>query len=87
MCTLLPVVGSASNGLFALGYGARQVGIAGGGVAFPQDALIAAINPAGVVFVGEQMEIDIQYFSPSREYTVSGTPGGVSTIPWCSRRK
>lgn len=81
MCTLLPVVGSASNGLFALGYGARQVGIAGGGVAFPQDALIAAINPAGVVFVSEQMEIDIQYFSPSREYTVSGTPGKFAPFP------
>ncbi|MBL4744260.1 MAG: hypothetical protein JKX87_06455 [Cycloclasticus sp.] len=69
---LITPIASASNGLFALGYGARQVGIAGSGVAFPQDPLIAAINPAGVVFASERSEINLQYFSPSREYTVEG---------------
>ena len=62
----------ATNGLFSLGYGARQTAIAGSGVAFPQDALIATINPAGVVFLDEQSEINAQYFSPNREYTVAG---------------
>ena len=68
---------SATNGLFGLGYGARQVGIAGSGVAFPQDPLIAAINPAGVVFLDKQTEINLQYFSPSREYTTSGAGPGL----------
>ena len=67
----------ATNGLFGLGYGARQNGIAGSGVAFPQDPLIAAINPAGVVFLDKQTEINLQYFSPSREYTVEGVGAGL----------
>jgi len=73
---LIAPYAAATNGLFGLGYGARQTGIAGSGVAFPQDPLIAAINPAGVVFLGKQTEINLQYFSPSREYTVSGTGPG-----------
>jgi len=71
----------ASNGLFALGYGAKQVGIAGSGAAFPQDALIASINPAGVVFVGEQNNFNLQYFSPSREYSVEGPMGAGAPFP------
>lgn len=76
----LPSLAQATNGLFQPGYGARQIGIAGSGVAFPQDALISAINPAGVVFVGKKRDIGLTLFSPRREYTVSGTspppPGG-----------
>jgi long-chain fatty acid transport protein len=79
-CTIIPNA-MASNGLFALGYGAKQVGIAGSGVAFPQDALIASINPAGVVFVGEQNNINLQYFSPSRGYTVDGPMGASGPFP------
>lgn len=79
-CTIFPNA-VASNGLFALGYGAKQVGIAGSGVAFPQDALIASINPAGVVFVGEQNNINLQYFSPSRGYSVDGPMGANAPFP------
>lgn len=75
--TLMTPIASATNGLYGLGYGAKQVGIAGSGVAFAQDPLIAAINPAGVVDVGDQSVVNLQYFSPSREYTVEG-PGGMS---------
>jgi long-chain fatty acid transport protein len=69
---LSPAVSNATNGLFQPGYGARQLGIAGSGIAFPQDAMISAINPAGVVFAGKHRDIGITLFSPSREYTVSG---------------
>jgi len=78
---MITAAAMASNGLFALGYGAKQVGIAGSGVAFPQDALIASINPAGVVFVGEQNNINLQYFSPSRSYTVDGPMGAGAPFP------
>ncbi|MEO1889494.1 MAG: hypothetical protein ABGX33_06225 [Cycloclasticus sp.] len=66
LTALIAPLASASNGLYALGYGARQTAIAGSGVAFPQDPLIAAINPAGVVFASDRTEINLQYFSPSR---------------------
>ena len=68
----LPSLAQATNGLFQPGYGARQIGIAGSGVAFPQDALISAINPAGVVFVGKKRDVGLTLFSPRRKYTVSG---------------
>ncbi|MFT5135664.1 MAG: long-chain fatty acid transport protein [Arenicella sp.] len=70
---IAPNIANATNGLYGHGYGARQSGIAGSGVAFPQDGLIAAINPAGVVHLEKSREIDLQYFSPRREYTVTGS--------------
>lgn len=69
---------SATNGLYSIGYGAKQTGIAGSGVAFAQDPLIAALNPAGVVEVGDQSVVNLQYFSPSREYSVDGSSGGAA---------
>ncbi len=56
--TAAPVLVQATNGLFQIGYGSRQAGIAGSGVAFPQDPLIAAINPAGVVYRGRLCVIE-----------------------------
>jgi len=79
-CAIIPNA-VASNGLFALGYGAKQAGIAGSGVAFPQDALIASLNPAGVVFVGEQNNISMQFFSPHRSYDVDGVMGAGAPFP------
>jgi long-chain fatty acid transport protein len=48
----------ATNGYLAHGYGIKSRGMAGAGVALPQEALIAAINPAGIVFVGDRLEIN-----------------------------
>ncbi len=72
----------ATNGELAHGYGSRQSGIAGSGIAFPQDPLIAAINPAGVVYLEKSREIDLQYFSPMREYTVSSSQFSGSFPPF-----
>ena len=79
----LPTMTQATNGYFSHAYGSRQSGIAGSGVAFPQDPLIAAINPAGVVHVGRKNEIDLQWFSPRREYTVipSANSGAFPPFP------
>lgn len=62
----------ATNGYFSHGYGTKNKGLAGGGVALSQDAMAAATNPAGMVWVGNRMDIGAAIFSPSREYTVSG---------------
>ena len=76
----MPATAMATNGYFAHGYGTKNKGLAGGGVALPQDAMIAATNPAGMVFVGERMDLGAGIFSPSpRSYTVNGaavTPAG-----------
>lgn len=65
----------ATNGYFAHGYSTKEKGLAGAGVAYSQDALAAATNPAGMAFVGERMDIGLALFSPSdRSYTATGAP-------------
>ena len=39
--------GHATDGCFDFGYGVKAKGIGGAGVAFPQDSLAPATNPAG----------------------------------------
>ena len=71
----MPFSAFATNGYFAHGYGTKNDGLAGGGIALPQDAMIAATNPAGMVFVGERMDVGLALFHPSpRSYTVTGDP-------------
>lgn len=73
----IPMTAMATNGYFAHGYGTKSKGMAGGGVALSQDAMAGATNPAGMVEVGNRMDLGVALFSPSsRGYTVSGTPSG-----------
>ncbi|MES0326704.1 MAG: outer membrane protein transport protein [Gammaproteobacteria bacterium] len=72
-------VAQATNGYFAHGYSTKEKGLAGAGVAYSQDALAAATNPAGMAFVGERMDVGLALFSPSdRGFTVTGAPTGAS---------
>ena len=67
-----PMTAFATNGYFAHGYGAKSKALGGGGSALPQDAMIAADNPAGMVKVGKRMDLGLTLFSPSdRGYTAS----------------
>lgn len=69
---------NATNGYFAHGYGTKNKGLVGGGSALPQDAMITATNPAGLVFVGARMDLGVAVFSPSpRSY--SATADGFNT--------
>lgn len=57
----------ATVGYFALGYGSKSAGMAGATVAAPQDAMIGAINPAGMALVEERFDLSLRAFSPSRD--------------------
>lgn len=71
-----PMTAMATNGYFAHGYGTKNKALAGGGVALPQDAMIAATNPAGMVFVGNRLDVGAAIFSPNpRSYTTTGSAG------------
>jgi long-chain fatty acid transport protein len=71
-----PMAAMATNGYFAHGYGTKNKGLAGGGAALAQDSMIAATNPAGMVLVGNRMDIGAAIFSPNpRSYTATGTAG------------
>lgn len=72
----------ATTGYFSHGYSLKEKGMAGTGVAFAQDALAAATNPAGMVMVGNRMDLGVALFSPLREYSTTGAPsGGPGTFP------
>ncbi|NOZ54730.1 MAG: hypothetical protein GXP08_16605 [Gammaproteobacteria bacterium] len=65
----------ATNGYFGHGYGTKNKALAGAGVALPQDAMAAATNPAGMVFVGDRMDIGAALFSPRRKYSTDNNVG------------
>jgi len=73
--TLVPAA-QATNGYFTHGYGTTSKGLAGAGVAFVQDTLVAGTNPAGLAFLGKRYDIGVSVFSPTRSYTVEGNPSG-----------
>ncbi|MEK7795924.1 MAG: long-chain fatty acid transporter, partial [Pseudomonadota bacterium] len=62
----------ATNGYFAHGYGIKAQGMAGAGVALPQDALAAATNPAGMVLIGNRIDVGLSMFVPDRATNITG---------------
>ncbi len=58
----------ATNGYFAHGYGTATKGMAGAGVALSHDTMAAAVNPAGMVFAGNRMDVGAAIFAPLRNY-------------------
>jgi long-chain fatty acid transport protein len=61
----------ATEGYFQYGFGARQKALGGAGVADSRDATAIALNPAGLVHVGNQVTFSVTAFSPQREYNAS----------------
>ena len=43
----------ATNGYFKIGYGTKNKAMSGIGAAIPLSPIIAAVNPAGMFFVGK----------------------------------
>jgi len=85
---LTPFSAYATNGYFLIGYGAKSRGMGGVGVAYAQDAIAAAANPAGMADAGvSTMRIDFggEFFNPPRSVvhssdTLNNTPGVVPPI-------
>ncbi len=65
----------ATNGYFTHGYGMKAKGMAGVGIALPQDSLAAATNPAGMVMVGNRADLGLDLFKPSRGAEVANAGG------------
>jgi len=62
----LPSVAGATNGYFLIGYGTKARGMAGAGVAYAQDGLAAAYNPAGMIGLSDRFDIGGDLFMPKR---------------------
>jgi len=83
----LPGIAQATNGYFTHGTSIKEKALAGAGVAYSQDTLAAANNPAGMVFQGGGYDIGAAVFSPRRSYSAEGiaAPAGtaLTDIPGC----
>lgn len=69
----LSVGAHATNGYFSHGYGMSAKGMGGVGIAYAQDSLAAATNPAGMVYVGNRFDIGVDVFAPDRGFSIAGT--------------
>jgi len=68
-----PGMALATNGYFSHGYGIKSKGMAGVGIALPQDAMAAATNPAGMAFVGDRLDVGLDWFRPIRDSEIVGS--------------
>jgi len=67
-----PLAALATTGYFQHGYGIKAKAMGGVGIALPQDAIAAATNPAGMAFVGNRLDLGLDWFRPQRESEISG---------------
>ncbi|MEJ2060835.1 MAG: outer membrane protein transport protein [Gammaproteobacteria bacterium] len=75
---ITPGLALATNGYFSHGYGMKAKGMGGTATAIADDAFGGANNPATMVFAGSRLDIGLDWFSPHRDISRSGstTPGG-----------
>ena len=74
---LAPLAAQATNGYFSHGYGMKGKGMAGATVSQAQDAFGGANNPASMVWAGGRLDVGVDWFSPKRNASRSGSIGGV----------
>jgi long-chain fatty acid transport protein len=75
---LVPAAALATNGYFSHGYGIKAKGMGGAGIALPQDSIAAAINPAGMFYVGNRADVGIDWFKPTRGAEIVGSPAPIN---------
>jgi long-chain fatty acid transport protein len=82
LCLVAPAA-DATNGYMSHGYGTTSKGMAGAGSALPQDTLSVFNNPAGLVRLGKRYDVELELFSPKREYrrTTTAPPPSPSVPP------
>ena len=78
---LIPLPLFAVNGAFDNGYSSITRGMGGAGAALPQDSIIAAINPAGMVFVGSRLDSGFAFYLPNFAYRAdAGVTGALRLL-------
>jgi long-chain fatty acid transport protein len=81
LCACIPASAWATNGYFTHGVSTAEKGLAGAGVAYSQDTLAAANNPAGMVWQGARYDIGAAVFGPMRSYSATGAPSDFCAGP------
>jgi long-chain fatty acid transport protein len=67
---------AATNGYFSDGYGSKAEGQGGVAIAWSQDALAAAANPAGTALVADRIDLGLDWFIPRRGAQIAGNAFG-----------
>ena len=70
---LLSPLANATNGYFKIGGGAKNKGLAGAGIAYGQDGLAGATNPATLAGIGTRIDAGMEIFKPKRRGVVDAT--------------
>ncbi len=70
----------ATNGYFKIGYGSKNRGMAGAGMAYGQDALAPAINPATLAGMERRVDAGLELFKPKRRGGVDASGIGVPDL-------
>lgn len=63
----------ATQGTFPHGYGVKSEGMGGVAIALAQDALVGATNPAGMVFVGNRVDLGVAFLQVDNGAYFAGT--------------
>lgn len=73
-----PLPAFATLGYFSHGYGLKAKGMGGVGIALPQDALAPANNPAGNAWIGNRIDLELEWFRPIRDAEIVNNLAGRS---------
>ncbi|HZM36428.1 MAG TPA: outer membrane protein transport protein [Burkholderiales bacterium] len=75
---IAPLAAHATTGYFQHGYGIKAKSMGGVAIALPQDALAAATNPAGMAWVGNRVDLGVDWFAPDRGAEIVGNGFGLN---------
>jgi long-chain fatty acid transport protein len=75
-----PGLASATDGYFSHGYGMKAKGMGGAAAAMTDDSFGGANNPATMAFVGDRLDVGVDWFRPQRSASRVGSAGGTGAL-------
>lgn len=75
---LAPLASHATDGYFSHGYGMKAKGMGGAATAMAVDTFGGANNPAAMVWVGNRLDVGLDWFSPKRDAERTGSAAGMN---------
>ncbi len=73
---IAPATVFATNGMYLIGFGAKSRAMGGAAIAMAEDSMIAAVNPAGVLYTGMRADVGAMLFIPRRRAACCLAPNG-----------
>lgn len=77
---LVPAIATATDGYFSHGHGMKAKGMGGAAMAMTSDSYGGADNPATMAFVGDRLDLGVDWFRPDRSASRVGSAGGTGFL-------